>query len=78
MLQSRTFRSVGWSTLFECLSIYEEKFKRSLQAAGAMLPEIQEGDAKALVGYLTILQKVLAFITSYHSWFHLYIWRIYR
>lgn len=59
MLQSRTFRSVGWSTLFECLSIYEEKFKRSLQAAGAMLPEIQEGDAKALVGYLTILQKVM-------------------
>lgn len=61
MLQSRTFRSVGWSTLFECLSIYDEKFKQSLQTAGAMLPEIQEGDAKALVGYLTVLQKVLPF-----------------
>ncbi|KAL5146992.1 Nuclear pore complex protein NUP205 [Glycine soja] len=31
----------------------------SLQTAGAMLPEIQEGDAKALVAYLNILKKVV-------------------
>ncbi|XAR66900.1 hypothetical protein NMG60_11013275 [Bertholletia excelsa] len=59
LLQSKTFRSIGWSTLFDCLSIYEEKFKQSLQSAGAMLPEFQEGDAKALVAYLNVLQKVV-------------------
>lgn len=53
-----TFRSIGWSTLFDCLSIYEEKFKQALQSPGAVLPEIQEGDAKALVAYLNVLQKV--------------------
>ncbi|GFS40925.1 nuclear pore complex protein [Actinidia rufa] len=59
LLQGKTFRSIGWSTLFDCLSIYEEKFKLSLQSAGAMLPEFQEGDAKALVAYLNVLQKVV-------------------
>lgn len=58
LLQGKAFRSIGWSTLFECLAIYDEKFKQSLQTAGAMLPEIQEGDAKALVAYLNVLTKV--------------------
>ncbi|KAK2984101.1 hypothetical protein RJ640_018126, partial [Escallonia rubra] len=59
LLEGKTFRSIGWRTLFDCLSIYEEKFKRSLQSAGAILPEFQEGDAKALVAYLNALQKVV-------------------
>lgn len=59
LLKGKAFRSVGWSTLFDCLSIYDEKFKQSLQTAGAMLPEFPEGDAKALVAYLSVLQKVL-------------------
>ncbi|KAJ4958575.1 hypothetical protein NE237_025686 [Protea cynaroides] len=59
LLQGKSFRSVGWSTLFDCLSIYEQKFKQSLQTAGAVLPEFQEGDAKALVAYLNVLQKVV-------------------
>lgn len=59
LLQGKTFRSIGWSTLFDCLSIYEEKFKQSLQSPGALLPEFQEGDAKALVAYLNVLQKVV-------------------
>lgn len=58
LLQGKAFRSVGWSTMFDCLSIYDEKFKQSLQTAGAMLPEFPEGDAKALVAYLNVLQKV--------------------
>lgn len=61
LLQGKTFRSVGWSTLFDCLSIYTERFKQSLQTAGAMLPEFQEGDAKALVAYLNVLQKVKSY-----------------
>ncbi|CAL0304986.1 unnamed protein product [Lupinus luteus] len=59
LLHGKAFRSIGWSTLFECLAIYDEKFKQSLQTAGAMLPEIQEGDAKALVAYLNVLKKVV-------------------
>lgn len=59
LLHGKTFRSVGWSTLFDCLSIYDEKFKQSLQTVGAMLPEFQEGDAKALVAYLNVLLKVV-------------------
>lgn len=59
LLQGKAFRSIGWSTFFDCLSIYDEKYKQSLQTAGAMLPEFQEGDAKALVAYLNVLQKVL-------------------
>ncbi|KAM0018026.1 putative nucleoporin [Helianthus debilis subsp. tardiflorus] len=59
LLQGRTFRSISWSTLFDCLSIYEEKFKQALQNAGPILPEIQEGDAKALVAYLCVLRKVV-------------------
>ncbi|KAJ0987901.1 hypothetical protein J5N97_006257 [Dioscorea zingiberensis] len=59
ILQSKMFRTVGWSTLFDCLSIYEEKFKQSLQTAGGMLPDFQEGDAQALVAYLNVLQKVV-------------------
>lgn len=66
LLQGKAFRSVGWSTLFDCLSIYDEKFKQSLQTTGAMLPEFPEGDAKALVAYLNVLQKVLImFILSF-------------
>lgn len=61
LLQGKAFRSVGWITLFDCLTIYDEKFKQSLQTAGAILPEFQEGDAKALVAYLNVLQKVLTF-----------------
>ncbi|KAF2282365.1 hypothetical protein GH714_043827 [Hevea brasiliensis] len=57
LLQGKAFRSVGWNTLFDCLTIYDEKFKQSLQTAGAVLPEFQEGDAKALVAYLSVLQK---------------------
>ncbi|XP_048134215.1 nuclear pore complex protein NUP205 isoform X2 [Rhodamnia argentea] len=59
LLQGKAFRSVGWSTLFDCLNIYAEKFKQSLLTTGAMLPEFQEGDAKALVAYLNVLQKVM-------------------
>ncbi|KAF9620486.1 hypothetical protein IFM89_013103 [Coptis chinensis] len=59
LLHGKTFRSVGWSTLFDCLSIYEQKFKQSLQTTGAVLPEFEEGDAKALVAYLCVLQKVV-------------------
>ncbi|CAN4094283.1 unnamed protein product [Withania somnifera] len=59
LLQGKTFRSIGWSTLFDCLSIYDEKFKQALQSPGAVLLEIQEGDAKALVAYLNVLQKVV-------------------
>ncbi|KAK1417250.1 hypothetical protein QVD17_26375 [Tagetes erecta] len=58
LLQGRTFRAISWSTLFNCLSIYEEKFKQSIQNTGP-LPEIQEGDAKALVAYLCVLRKVV-------------------
>ncbi|KAI3946411.1 hypothetical protein MKW92_042800 [Papaver armeniacum] len=59
LLQGKTFRSVGWSTLFDCLSIYEERFKQSHLNSGTMLPEFEEGDAKALVAYLNVLQKVV-------------------
>ncbi|XP_026454511.1 nuclear pore complex protein NUP205-like [Papaver somniferum] len=59
LLQGKTFRSVGWSTLFDCLSIYEERFRQSHQNSGTMLPEFEEGDAKALVAYLNVLQKVV-------------------
>lgn len=62
LLQGKAFRAVGWSTLFDCLSIYGEKLKQSLQTTGAMLPEFQEGDAKALVAYLNVLQKVGLFL----------------
>lgn len=58
LLQGKTLRSIGWSTLFDCLSIYEEKFKQSLQSPGALLPEFQEGDARALVAYLNVLKQV--------------------
>ncbi|XP_071686120.1 nuclear pore complex protein NUP205 isoform X2 [Rutidosis leptorrhynchoides] len=59
LLQGRTFRSISWNTLFDCLSIYEDKFKQSSQSTGTILPEIQEGDAKALVAYLCVLRKVV-------------------
>ncbi|CAM8923419.1 unnamed protein product [Rhodiola kirilowii] len=59
LLQGRTFRTISWRTLFDCLSIYEEKFKQALQRTGANLPEFQEGDAKALVAYLKVIQKVM-------------------
>ncbi|PON91939.1 Nucleoporin [Trema orientale] len=57
LLKGKAFRYVGWSTLFDCLSIYDDKFKQSLQTAGAMLPEFPERNAKALVAYLNVLQK---------------------
>ncbi|KAG8376000.1 hypothetical protein BUALT_Bualt09G0017500 [Buddleja alternifolia] len=59
LLQGKTFRSIGWSTLFDCLSIYEEKFQQSVQSPGVVLPEFQEGDAKALVAYLNVLKQVV-------------------
>ncbi|KAL5988464.1 hypothetical protein ACLOJK_036229 [Asimina triloba] len=36
-----------------------QKFKQALQSTGTALPEFQEGDAKALVAYLNVLQKVM-------------------
>lgn len=74
LLQGKTFRSIGWSTLFDCLSIYEEKFKQSLQTPGALLPEFQEGDAKALVAYLNVLKQViiLEFLVKLYSLLSLY------
>ncbi|KAL0915304.1 hypothetical protein M5K25_015711 [Dendrobium thyrsiflorum] len=59
LLQGKMFRRVGWGTLFDCLSIYDERFRRSLQSSGAPLPDIQDGDAQALVAYLNVLQKVV-------------------
>ncbi|OEL25614.1 Nuclear pore complex protein NUP205 [Dichanthelium oligosanthes] len=59
LLQGKIFRSVGWSTLFDCLSIYEEKFKKSIQSSASILPDFPEGDAQALVAYLAVLQKVV-------------------
>ncbi|CAD6247641.1 unnamed protein product [Miscanthus lutarioriparius] len=59
LLQGKTYRSVGWSTLFDCLSIYEEKFKKSIQSSANILPDFPEGDAQALVAYLAVLQKVV-------------------
>ncbi|XP_042454349.1 nuclear pore complex protein NUP205-like isoform X2 [Zingiber officinale] len=59
LLHGKIFRSIGWSTLFDCLSIYDGMFKQALQTSGNLLPDIQEGDAQALVGYLNVLQKVV-------------------
>ncbi|XP_031489765.1 nuclear pore complex protein NUP205 isoform X2 [Nymphaea colorata] len=59
LLQRKAFRSVSWTRLFDCLSMYEQKFKQSLQTSAAVLPEFQEGDAKAMVAYLRVLQKVM-------------------
>jgi len=58
LLQGKTYRSVGWSTLFDCLSIYEEKFIKSIQSSANIPPDFPEGDAQALVAYLAVLQKV--------------------
>lgn len=60
--EDSTFHSMDWITLFDCISIYE-KFKQSLQSAEAMLPEFQEGDAKALVPYTPkVLTSVFSFL----------------
>nr|CAB3449258.1 unnamed protein product [Digitaria exilis] len=59
LLQGKIYRSVGWSTLFDCLSIYEDKFKKSIQSSASILPDFPEGDAQALVAYLAVLQKVV-------------------
>ncbi|CAA0815850.1 Nuclear pore complex protein NUP205 [Striga hermonthica] len=59
LLQGKTFHSIRWNTLFDCLSIYEEKFRHSAHSPGSLVPEFQEGDAKALVAYLNVLQKVV-------------------
>nr|GLL44798.1 probable bifunctional methylthioribulose-1-phosphate dehydratase/enolase-phosphatase E1 1 [Ipomoea trifida] len=40
-------------------SIYEEKFEQAIQSPGPMLLEIEEGDTKAIVAYLNVLQKVV-------------------
>jgi nuclear pore complex protein Nup205 len=53
-LQGKMFRSVGWSSLFDSLSIYDEKFKQSFEIAGAMLLEFPEEDAKVIVSYLNV------------------------
>jgi nuclear pore complex protein Nup205 len=70
LLQGKIYRSVGWNTLFDCLSIYEEKFKKSLQSSTSMLPDFPEGDAQALVAYLAVLQKVCNFGRSYSCAFY--------
>lgn len=62
LLQGKIYRSVGWSTLFDCLSIYEDKFKKSIQSSASILPDFPEGDAQALVAYLAVLQKVWNFL----------------
>ncbi|XP_020571506.1 nuclear pore complex protein NUP205-like [Phalaenopsis equestris] len=60
LLQGKMFRRVGWGTLFDCLSIYDERFRQSMHSSsGSPLPDIQEGDAQALVAYLNVLQKVV-------------------
>ncbi|XP_018439961.1 nuclear pore complex protein NUP205 isoform X1 [Raphanus sativus] len=59
LLRGTAFRSIGWATLFDCIAIYDDKFKQSLQTAGAVMPDFLEGDAKALVAYLNVLQKVV-------------------
>ncbi|RVX10960.1 Nuclear pore complex protein NUP205 [Vitis vinifera] len=69
LLQGKTFRSVGWSTLFDCLSIYEEKFKTGPSKPRGHFAGVQEGDAKALVAYLNVLQKVF---TCFTPKFHLH------
>lgn len=59
LLRGTAFRSIGWATLFDCIRIYDDKFKQSLQTAGTVMPDFLEGDAKALVSYLNVLQKVI-------------------
>ncbi|KAK1264926.1 hypothetical protein QJS04_geneDACA016129 [Acorus gramineus] len=59
LLQGKTFHTIGWNTLFDCLTIYEQKFKQALQSTGTMLLDFQEGDAIVLVAYLAVLQKVM-------------------
>jgi nuclear pore complex protein Nup205 len=57
--------------LFDCLSIYEEKFKESLQSSASVMPEFPEADAQALVSYLAVLQKVVenGNTTERRKWF---------
>uniref|UniRef100_A0A0E0JX12 Nuclear pore complex protein NUP205 n=1 Tax=Oryza punctata TaxID=4537 RepID=A0A0E0JX12_ORYPU len=71
LLQGKVYRSLGWSTLFDCLSIYEEKFKESLQSSTSVLPEFPEADAQALISYLAVLQKVVenGNTTERRKWF---------
>ncbi|KAF3485013.1 hypothetical protein F2Q69_00055084 [Brassica cretica] len=59
LLKGTAFRSIGWATLFDCIGIYDDKFKQSLQTSGTVMPDFLEGDAKALVAYLNVLQKVI-------------------
>lgn len=59
LLQGRAFRSIGWSKLFDCLTIYEERFKKAIQSSStAVLPDFPKPEAQALVAYLKILKKV--------------------
>ncbi|KAL2621518.1 hypothetical protein R1flu_001723 [Riccia fluitans] len=59
LLQNKTIRAVGWSTLFNSLNVYDQRFRQSLQTTGALLPVFQVGDARALEAYLKVLKKVL-------------------
>lgn len=59
LLQNKGSWSVSWHTLFGSLNVYEQHFKQSLQTTGALLPPLQEGDAKALEAYLRVLKKVM-------------------
>ncbi|GLJ05177.1 hypothetical protein SUGI_0012850 [Cryptomeria japonica] len=59
LLQSKAIRNVGWHILFNSLNVYEQKFKRCLQNTRALLPSFQEGDARVLVAYLRVLQRVI-------------------
>ncbi|KAG0486477.1 hypothetical protein HPP92_008572, partial [Vanilla planifolia] len=71
VLDGKTFRRIGWDTLFDCLSIYDEKFRHSLQSSGVSLPDIQEGDAQALTAYLNLLQKVEEMVSDIEPLFKL-------
>ncbi|KAF3485010.1 hypothetical protein F2Q69_00055083 [Brassica cretica] len=59
LLKGTSFCSIGWATLFDCIGIYDDKFKQFLQTAVTVIPDFLEGDAKVLVAYLNVLQKVI-------------------
>ncbi|XP_078177488.1 nuclear pore complex protein (DUF3414) isoform X2 [Carex rostrata] len=60
LLQGRAFSSIGWSKLFDCLTIYEDRFKKTLQSSStAVLQDFPKPEAHALVAYLKILKKVV-------------------
>ncbi|EPS63961.1 hypothetical protein M569_10821, partial [Genlisea aurea] len=71
LLDGKHFGTISWTAMFDCLSIYEERNKQSLQIPSALLPEFQQGDAKALMGYLNVLKQVIESGNPYQrkSWF---------